>query len=78
MAGQRLSGVTRRELLKWVGASGIGLALTACGASATPTPKPAAGGAPANLSGSINYWHHFTSDSEMKGLERITSSFKTK
>jgi multiple sugar transport system substrate-binding protein len=78
MAGQRLSGITRRELLKWVGASGIGLALTACGASATPTPKPAAGGAPANLSGSINYWHHFTSDSEMKGLERITSSFKTK
>jgi len=27
--------------------------------------------------GSINYWHHFTSDTEMKGLERITKTFTT-
>lgn len=68
--------LTRRELLKWATVSGTGLALVACGASVTATPKPgAAGGKP---TGAINYWHHFTSDTEMKGLERITADFKKK
>lgn len=74
MSYQR-SGLTRRELLKWMTISGTGLALAACGAAATPTAAPATGGKP---TGSINYWHHFTSDTEMKGLERITANFKQK
>ncbi|MDQ6601528.1 MAG: sugar ABC transporter substrate-binding protein [Chloroflexota bacterium] len=50
-------------------------ASAAGGASATTTTNTAAGGkAP---TGAINYWHHFTSDTEMKGLERITTTFKT-
>jgi multiple sugar transport system substrate-binding protein len=28
------------------------------------------------ISGDISYWHHFTSDSEMVGLENITAVFE--
>ncbi len=31
-----------------------------------------------SLSGDITYWHHFTSDSEMVGLEQATASFEEK
>ena len=31
----------------------------------------------ADVSGDISYWHHFTSDSEMKGLEDVTAIFTT-
>src|SRR4051812_27135434 len=27
------------------------------------------------ISGDISYWHHFTSDSEMEGLEQVTALF---
>jgi multiple sugar transport system substrate-binding protein len=40
--------------------------------AAASTAAPAAAGAPA---GSISYWHHFTSDTEMRGLERIQAAF---
>ncbi len=70
------SGLTRRELVKWLALSGTGLALASCGASATPTANPGAAGA--KPTGPINYWHHFTSDTEMKGMERIIATFKTK
>src|SRR6187397_476918 len=29
------------------------------------------------ISGDISYWHHFTSDSEMEGLEQVTTLFAT-
>lgn len=32
----------------------------------------------AAIEGEISYWHHFTSDSEMKGLEDITNVFEDK
>ena len=39
------SGLTRRELVKWLALSGTGLALASCGASATATANPGAAGA---------------------------------
>ena len=32
----------------------------------------------AAIEGDISYWHHFTSDSEMVGLENITAVFEEK
>jgi multiple sugar transport system substrate-binding protein len=60
--------VDRRTLL----GAGVGVA-------AAVTLRPAFGlaqGTPASsLSGDITYWHHFTSDSEMAGLEQVTAMF---
>ncbi len=47
------------------------------GTAATTAPAaPAANSAKAV--GAINYWHHFTSDTEMTGMERVIAGFKTK
>lgn len=61
-------------------------AATTAGSAATTAPAAGATTAPAAMAnaatggkaptGAINYWHHFTSDTEMKGLERITNTFK--
>ena len=58
--------VNRRILL---GAS-MGLA---AGAGLTHLPALAQD---ATVSGDISYWHHFTSDSEMQGLEQVTTMFE--
>src|SRR6478735_1634712 len=47
------------------------------GVAAAITLRPAFGFAQdAAVSGDISYWHHFTSDSEMAGLEQITNVFE--
>ena len=62
--------VNRRKLL----GAGVGVA-------AAVTLRPAFGlaqGTPVSgdISGEISYWHHFTSDSEMAGLEQVTTIFE--
>jgi len=44
-------------------------------AAAAPTAAPAAAGAP---SGAVTYWHTFTSESEMAGLDRVSKAFNAK
>src|SRR5260221_10090247 len=82
----------RRDFLKTSALSGSGLLLAACapqsvappgvssagGAAATTKPASVATIAPANLTGTVNYWHTFTSQSEMDGLDKVTKSFKQK
>ena len=47
------------------------------GVAAAITLRPAFGFAQdAAVSGDISYWHHFTSDSEMAGLEQITEHLR--
>lgn len=59
--------IDRRTLL------GAGL-----GVAAAATLRPAFGLAQdADISGDVTYWHHFTSDSEMQGLEDVTGIFTT-
>jgi len=62
----------------------VALVLAACGgrgdAPATSAPSPApstAAPAPtvAQASGDVSYWHHFTSESEMAGLEAAEAKF---
>ena len=60
--------ITRRTLI----ASAAGAAAVSAGISATPL---AASAQDDSLSGEISYWHHFTSDSEMVGLEAAETSF---
>lgn len=59
--------ITRRRL---VGTAAAGAAL-ATGLGAVPQ----IGRAQDDVSGDITYWHHFTSDSEMAGLEQVTAMF---
>lgn len=66
-------------------AAPVATAAPSGGTAATTAPSgTAATGAMANAAGgktpvgAINYWHHFTSDTEMKGMERIIGTFKTK
>ncbi len=47
-----------------------GAAPTVAGGAMMAAAKPA--------TGTINYWHHFTSETEMKGMEKVINSFKTK
>src|SRR5262250_2489937 len=42
-----------------------------------PTAAPAAAN-PAALTGTVSYWHTFTSQSEMDGLAKVTKAFKDK
>lgn len=61
--------IDRRDFLRAaaLGAATLGtggLALAGCGGAAGP-----AGGS------QINYWHHFTNQTEMKGLKRVTEMF---
>jgi multiple sugar transport system substrate-binding protein len=59
--------ITRRRL---VGSTAAAAAL-ATGLSTFPT----VGQAQEDISGDITYWHHFTSESEMTGLEQVTAMF---
>lgn len=58
---------TRRRLI----GTALGGAAFAAGASALPLAAGAQ-----DVAGDITYWHHFTSDSEMQGLEEATASFQ--
>ncbi len=65
----RIRDLNRRQLLGSV----AGAAAVAAGAGAFPPLSSAQGEA---ISGEITYWHHFTSESEMAGLEEATASFE--
>ncbi|MBV9170522.1 MAG: sugar ABC transporter substrate-binding protein [Chloroflexi bacterium] len=77
----------RREFLKISVATGGSLLAVACsGASVAPPGVPAATSAPvaqpttppANLNATLGYWHTFTSQSEMSGLDTVTKMFNQK
>src|SRR6266567_2696028 len=84
----------RRDFLRLLQTSaltGSGLLLVACApqavappgvssSSAAPTvaSAPAATPKPAALTGTVSYWHTFTSQSEMDGLDKVTKAFKLK
>jgi multiple sugar transport system substrate-binding protein len=61
-------GLSRRDFLKAAAIGGTGLAM------ARFLPQVAA----QDLSGTVNYWHHFTSDSEFVGMERVIALFQEK
>lgn len=60
--------MSRRDFLKAAGVGAAGMAM--------------AGHLPAllaqDLSGTVNYWHHFTSESEFLGMERVIAMFQEK
>ncbi|HYW90358.1 MAG TPA: sugar ABC transporter substrate-binding protein [Chloroflexota bacterium] len=81
----------RREFLSSIALGGGALLVAACtpqpvappGVSSQPTSAPAATAAPAAanpgaLTGTVSYWHTFTSQSEMDGLAKVTKAFKDK
>ena len=80
----------RRDFLKTSAMAGSGFVLAACApqpiappGAAAPTGAPAAPAsvatvAPAALTGTVSYWHTFTSQSEMSGLEKVTKAFNQK
>jgi multiple sugar transport system substrate-binding protein len=82
----------RRDFLKTSAVAGSGLLIAACtpqavappgvSSSATNAPAPASApaptAAPAALTGTVSYWHTFTSQSEMDGLDKVTKAFKQK
>lgn len=81
----------RRDFLKSSAISGAGLLVAACapptvappgvsssGAAPTAASAPVATIAPAALTGTVSYWHTFTSQSEMDGLGKITKAFSAK
>jgi multiple sugar transport system substrate-binding protein len=82
----------RREFLTTTALSGSGLLLAACTPRAVAPPgvasnaaqapatatSPAATVNPSGLTGTVTYWHTFTSQSEMDGLAKVTRAFKDK
>jgi multiple sugar transport system substrate-binding protein len=80
----------RRDFLRASALGGTGLLVAACApqavappgqsSSAAPTAAsaPAATIAPAALTGTVSYWHTFTSQSEMDGLDKVTKAFSAK
>ncbi len=60
--------LSRRTFLKTAAISGAGLVL----ANALPAF------AQTKAAGNINYWHHFTSDTEFQGLDAVMALFATK
>src|SRR5438477_10770306 len=80
------------RLLQTSALTGSGLLLAACapqavappGVSSTganppnPASAPAATIQPSALTGTVSYWHTFTSQSEMDGLDKVTRAFKQK
>lgn len=61
--------LNRRRLLQGAGAAGLGLAGVSLPSVASAQD--------AELSGEISYWHHFTSETEMQGLDQAIASFAT-
>jgi len=84
----------RRDFLKTSAVSGAGVLLAACapqpvappgvssssGAPTAAAPAAAAASTPAPtaLTGTVSYWHTFTSQSEMAGLDKVTKAFNQK
>jgi multiple sugar transport system substrate-binding protein len=64
------SALSRRDFLKAAAIGGAGLAMA--------NGLPMAFAAAQDLSGTVNYWHHFTSETEFKGMERVIAMFKEK
>ena len=74
----------RREFLKISAAGSLGLAAMACTAQPVAPPGVSSASAPtaappaSGLGGTVTYWHTFTSQSEMNGLDKVTQAFKQK
>ena len=79
----------RRDFLTATAMTGSGLLLAACAPQAVAPPgasssaptaasAPAATPKPSALTGTVSYWHTFTSQSEMDGLAKVTKAFKDK
>ena len=80
----------RRDFLKASAITGTGLVVAACAPqpvappgvassnAPAPTSAPAPTTAPTALTGTVTYWHTFTSQSEMDGLDKVTRTFKQK
>jgi multiple sugar transport system substrate-binding protein len=66
------SNATQRWSRRKVVGAGIGAAALATGTLGAPLRVVAQDD---TISGDISYWHHFTSESEMMGLEQATTSF---
>jgi multiple sugar transport system substrate-binding protein len=62
--------MSRRDFLKAAAVGGAGLAMV------NGLPMVLADGH--ELSGRVDYWHHFTSESEFLGMERVIAMFKEK
>src|SRR5260221_3962590 len=92
--GRGFISMRRRDFLRLLQTSaltGSGLLLVACApqavappgvssSSAAPTAPsaPAATAKPAAVTGTVSYWHTFTSQSEMDGLANVTKAFSAK
>lgn len=61
-------GMSRRDFLRTAGLGAAGLSLT----NYLPSL------AQSDVQATINYWHHFTSETEFKGMERVMSMFSDK
>ena len=80
----------RRDFLRASGLAGTGLLVAACAPQAVTPPGASSSGAPtaasapaptiapAALTGTVSYWHTFTSQSEMDGLDKVTKAFNQK
>src|SRR4030088_2925604 len=82
--------MNRRDFLRASGLAGTGLLggagapqpVAPPGVSSSGAPTAASGPAPtispAALTGTVSYWHTFTSQSEMDGLAKVTKAFNQK
>jgi multiple sugar transport system substrate-binding protein len=65
--------LTRRELMAGAAIAGTGLAVAAARRPGASMAQDAS-----QLEGKLNYWHHFTSETEMRGFERVMAAFNEK
>jgi multiple sugar transport system substrate-binding protein len=87
-----VSSLRRREFLKVSMVAGGGLLAAACSSQAVAPPGVSSSNAPTaasttaaaaakpagNLTGTVGYWHTFTSQSEMSGLDKVSKMFNQK